>query len=256
MSNYLTKYGADACCTDGSQVFSSPYPAGEEPAGYYSPQPCGGGSAGVTVSCACPVPLATTARAGAVVVGQGLTVQVHGYNPQPGKVDGQIDLDFLGLGLNTDQYDPRDTTHPVHAAAAYNLGQQAALGLLLSRLSSSMPSPGGTSGGSGPQPTGGGSDDGIPTVGAVIDYVDEAVASAAADGLAAAREVYTFAGDGAKKSFPIQHTLMEKEVLASVLDSSGSAVIVRVVFQAVNNLLVMFADPPAAGEQFTIVLCK
>jgi len=205
------------------------------------------------------LPYATLDRAGVIYPGTGLTVGVQGWIT-PGKAVGKLDLDFLEVEYSASGvpiYDTADTEHPIHAAAAREIADRAAEAWVLShRTDSITPSPTGGGSGGGPQPTGGGSDDGIPTVGAVIDYVDEAVASAAADGLAAAREVYTFAGDGAKKSFPIQHTLMEKEVLASVLDSSGSAVIVRIVFQAVNNLLVMFADPPAAGEQFTIVLCK
>lgn len=96
------------------------YCGGELVAGNIS----GGGSGG---GGAVTIPAATTQTLGGIIVGQGLTVQVHGANPTPGKADGQVDLDFLQLGLNTDQYNPADTAHPVHAAAAYNLGTQAAV---------------------------------------------------------------------------------------------------------------------------------
>ena len=199
------------------------------------------------------IPAATTKKLGGVVVGEGLTVTLKSM-PVPGKKTGQIDLDFLTLEQNTDLYNPRDTTHPVHAAAAYNLGHQAAWAVITERLASRIEAQSTSGGGAGPLPTA--ADDEIPTAAAVAEYVDEAVASAVADGLGAAREIYTFTGDGVKKSFPIQHTLGEKDVLAAVLDAAGNGVLVRVVFQSVGNLLVMFADPPAAGETFTIVLCK
>ena len=272
----------DAECRSGGQTFKSPYPDGQEPDGYTPPCPCAGETAFVTVSCPCP-------EDGDRAVGGNLTVQ--GDLTVGGRLRGAALASWIGpaqTGLVTgamvylyidgmdlpNRYAAKTHAHPLSEiywggnmpyeagtviSSDSTDGQLATAKAVYDYVSGRIPTSTGSitppSGdGSGPQPTGG--SDEIPTVGAVIDYVEETVESAVADGLAAAREVYTFAGDGVKRSFPIQHTLMEKEVLASVLDAGGDKVIVRVVFQAVNNLLVMFAEPPAAEEQFTIILCK
>ena len=272
-------------CTDGSassggQTFSSPYPDGTAPAGYGEPCPCSEAAATVTVSCACPED-GNRAVGGDLAVAGNLTVGGRIYGGAiadwigPGQAGlataAQVYLYIDGLRL-PDRYAAKGHRHPLSEIywggnepyeAGTSIGAESTDGELATAkavydfVAAAVPVPTGsiapTSGGSGPQPTG--SEDEIPTVGAVVEYVEETVASAVADGIAAAREIYTFTADGSQKSFPIQHTLAEKEVTADVLDSNGAKVLVRIVFQSVGNLLVMFAEPPAP-ETYTIILTK
>lgn len=125
----------------------------------------GGGGGGGGDTDWSKMPTATTEKVGGIVVGNGLTVVVQG-GVTPGKVVGQLDLDFavptvLPSQAVPGQYDYTDDAHAATPKAAYSIAYWTATQLINTKITSII-------NGEGPQPTGG---DLLPDSDAVIEYV-------------------------------------------------------------------------------------
>ena len=70
------------------------------------------------------------------------------------------------------------------------------------------------------------------------------------------RETTTITGDGSTVNFFVTHTLGVKDVEVTLYDDEDNRVIVAYQTTSIGNLVVMFAEPPALNETFTVVINK
>ena len=66
---------------------------------------------------------------------------------------------------------------------------------------------------------------------------------------------FSFTGDGTATQFTITHNLGHYGVIASVTNSAREVALCEIRENSVNSLIVTFAVPPTAGEQFQIAIC-